>query len=473
MKKMFRSIAFVLMIPFIGNAQSGKLNLQQCIETAIRKNLQVTQAGLQSETEEVNWKQARMDLLPDLNGTASNGINQGRSIDPFTNNYVNQQINYANYGLSSGVTLFNGMSLRNSVKQTALAFEAAKMDWQQAKDNVTINTILAYLAVLNNQDLLVLAENQSVLSKKQVDRLVILDNDGAINPSLLSDLRGQYANDQLNIIDREAAVQSSLLTLCQLMNIPYDSSIKLEPVENVVMGDKYAETAESIYQVALKNFALIRAAGLRRQSAERGIRVAKGQLFPTLSLNGNVNTNYSSAARNDVFLNNTFVSSEDYVLVNGNPAPVFYKQANYSSQKIGYGKQLNNNLFTSFSLNLRIPIFNSFQSRNRVKLAQITLKNTEAIEATTKTQLQQNIEQAYINMNTALKRYKTLIEQVNAFSESFHAAEVRFNAGVGTSIDYLLAKNNLDRANVNLVTVRYDYLLRTKILDYYQGKQLW
>jgi len=66
-----------------------------------------------------------------------------------------------------------------------------------------------------------------------------------------------------------------------------------------------------------------------------------------------------------------------------------------------------------------------------------------------------------------------LLEQVDAYTESFRAAEIRFNNGVGTPVDYLTAKNNLDRANINLITAKYDYVLRTKILDYYQGKQLW
>ncbi len=106
-------------------------------------------------------------------------------------------------------------------------------------------------------------------------------------------------------------------------------------------------------------------------------------------------------------------------------------------------------------------------------MAQLTVKNTDIVAKTTRIQLQQNIEQAYINMNTASDRYRTLLEQVESFAESFRAAEIRFNAGVGNSIDYLTAKNNLERANVNLLNAKYDFVLRTKVLDYYQGKQLW
>jgi outer membrane protein len=167
------------------------------------------------------------------------------------------------------------------------------------------------------------------------------------------------------------------------------------------------------------------------------------------------------------------VTSDDYVIVGGNPTPVIRKQSNFSTQKISYSDQLKNNRNSGFSLDLQIPIFNQFFQRNRIKIAKINLKNSEFVASTTKTQLQLAIEQAYSNMTSASESYILLFEQVNAYTESFGAAEVRFNAGVGNSIDYLTAKNNLDRANIALINAKYNYVLRTKILDYYKGMRLW
>lgn len=472
MKNIFLSLSFIISYLFI-NGQGQKLTLQQCVETGLTNNLQVQQSDLQMQSDEINWKQAKLNLLPNLNGSVSHGINQGRSIDPFTNGYINQSITTGSYSLSSGVVLFNGFSLLNSVKQTSLAYQASKMDWQQAKDNITINIILAYLQVLSNEEQLQQAKNQLGLSKQQVDRLEVLNQQGAISPSDLSDLKGQYAGDQLSIINTQNALESSKLTLCQLMNIPYDKTMELEKISTESLATKYEDTPDKIYSTALTQLALVKAVDLRKLSAEKGLKVAKGELYPTLSLGANTNTNYSSAASQETFLNSTTVATSDYVTVNNTQYPVMSQVNNYSSQKIAYGKQLSNNRFTSFDLSLRIPIFNSLQARNRVKQAQLTLKNSEIIAATTKTELQQNIEQAYINMTSASDRYKTLMDQESAYSESYRIAEVRFNSGLGTPIDYLTAKNNLDRANINLINAKYDYVLRTKILDYYQGKPLW
>jgi len=472
MKKIL--IVVILTLDFLlVTSQQNKLTLQQAVETGIANNLDVLQSDLQAQTDEINWKQAKLNLLPDLTGNASHGINTGRSIDPFTNTYLNQNSNYASYSVNSNVTLFNGLSLQNIIKQNKLTYEASKMTLQQRKDNLTLNIILAYLQVLNSEDLLIQARNQMDLTKNQVDRLTLLDKEGAIAPSLLSDLKGQFAGEQLNIISSQNGLETAKINLSQLMNVPYDKNMAVERLDAAAFADKYADTPDKIYETALQQFAQIKAVDFTLQSSEKAVKVARGRLFPTLSFNAGIGTNYSNTASASTLINTTDVVSSDYVIVNGNQSPVIRKQNNFSTQKISYSDQLNNNRNSGFSLDMRIPIFNSFFQRNQIKLAKLVLKNNELVAKTTRTQLQQNIEQSYVNMTTASDRYKTLVEQVNAFTESFRAAEIRFNAGVGNSIDYLTAKNNLDRANINLINAQYDYVLRTKILDYYKGVKLW
>ncbi|RYY56661.1 MAG: TolC family protein, partial [Chitinophagaceae bacterium] len=232
-------------------------------------------------------------------------------------------------------------------------------------------------------------------------------------------------------------------------------------------------SANEIYQTALENLALVKAADLRKLSAEKGVQAAKGLLYPNLSLNGNLNTNYSSAAMQNTFLNRSDEETENYVLVGTTAYPLIVKQDNFNAEKIGYTKQLNNNLSNSISLSLRIPIFGNWQQRNRIRLAEVQLKNAQFVQQTTVTQLQQSVEQAHLNLSTAGNRYHTLDEQLAAYRELFRVSEILFNQGVGTSIDYLTAKNKLDQSNINSILAKYDYVLRTKILDYYRGRKLW
>jgi len=220
---------------------------------------------------------------------------------------------------------------------------------------------------------------------------------------------------------------------------------------------------------------LIKAVDLRQQSAVKAVKVARGQLFPTLSFGANVSTSYSSVARQNQYLNTSYGPSSDSAYVNSTTKyPVYKYQDNFSPlTKIGFQDQLDNNIYTSYGFTLNIPLFNSFLQRNRVKQAKINLRSRELTARSTRTQLNQSINQAYINMSSAADRYTTIVEQVNTFTESFRAAEIRFNEGVFNSVEYLTVKNSIDRANINLINARYDYVLRMKILDYYEGKPLW
>ena len=472
MKKIFFSACFLSFF-ILANGQANTINLQKAVETAIKNNLEVKQSDLRMQTAGVNWRQAKANLFPSLQGFANHGINQGRSIDPFTNSFVNQSINFAGYGLNTSLVIFNGLAIQNNIRQNALTYEATRMELQQQKDELTLSIILAYLQVLNNEDLLTQSRNQEAVSRQQVDRLNLLFQEGAIPPAQLYDLKGQLANDELSIVNNQNAVNGAKLTLSQLMNVPFDKTLQLEKLTIDQFSTNYDVTPDAIYKMALQQLAIVKAAQLRTQSAGKAIKTAKGDLYPNLVLSGNVTTNYSSAANRDIFLNTTEVTTPQYVMINGIKTAVISPKDNFQSQRIKYNEQLDNNLFTSLSLGLRIPIFNSLQARTRVRLAQIDQKNAEYVEQTTKTQLSQAIEQAYFNMTAAQNRYTVLTEQVTAFQESFRIAEIRFNEGAITSVDYIIAKNNLDRANLNLISARYDYVLRTKILDYYQSKPLW
>jgi outer membrane protein len=174
------------------------------------------------------------------------------------------------------------------------------------------------------------------------------------------------------------------------------------------------------------------------------------------------------------YVNTVYAPTSDSAIVSNVKYPVYKFRDNFTTPtKISYMDQLNNNVYTSFGFNLSIPIFNALLQRNRVKQAKINYKSAELTAKTTRTQLSRDIDMAYINMVSASDRYKVLLEQVSVFKESFHSAEVFFQQGVGNSVDYLTVKNNLDRANINLIIAKYDLVLRIKILDYYQGKQLW
>lgn len=424
-------------------AQNTPITLKQCVEAAIASNADVKQRDFQMQRERVGWKQGKDNLIPTLNGGIDHTLYTGRSIDPYTNSYVDQSYTSGGYSLGTNVTLFNGWRLLNTMKSTQYAYEASRMELQQQKDRAMLDVILAYLNILTNEDLLDQAKKQLEVSRKQVERLEIMNKEGAVKPSDLSDLKGQYADNQITIVNTQNNLNASKLTLAQLMNQPYRADLQVERLTAEQFGMDYTASTEDIYKIALEQLAIVKGAELRQKSAEKAVKATRGRLYPSIGFGGGINTNFSSLA----------------------------KDAN--DLKIGYYNQLKNNYRTNVGIGIDIPILNNFRVRNQLTLDKIDLKNAEFTAQTTQIQLKQNIERDHFNMEASLNRYKALAEQVAAYTESFRAAEVRFNEGASTSVDYLVAKNNMDRANINLIIARYDYVLRTKILDYYQGKTLW
>ncbi|AHM62875.1 outer membrane efflux protein [Flammeovirgaceae bacterium 311] len=421
-------------------SEANMLSLQEAIATGLRNNIEIRRSSVRTEAARVTYSQAKANQLPEIGATINHGLNQGRSIDPFTNSYVNQEITYATYSAGASLVLFSGLVQRNTIRQTDYAYSASELELQQARDNLTLNIILAYLQVLSNEDLVEVAIKQVAVTQQQLERLLVLHEKGAVNPPEIAEMTGQLKLEELSLANSRNTLQSARLALAQLMNVPYEGALELErvPLEELVMEDVTTSPQET-YARAIDELALVKAANLRTQSAVAGIKASRGLFYPTLLLNSNLNSNYSSAAT-----------------ING--------------ETIYYDDQLRNNIFSNIGITLRVPILSGLNSHYRLKLAKLDLQETDLAEENTRVQLRLDIEQAHLNMSNARERYQILQEQVAAFQEAFRAAEIRFNSGVGTPVDYLIAKNNLDRTGISLVTAKYDYLLRMRILEFYRGR---
>jgi outer membrane protein len=331
------------------------------------------------------------------------------------------------------------MSYVNAIKQSGLAYQAGKMDFQQVKDLTTLNIISLFLQTLNAEDQFAQANFQFSASKVNLDRETNLNNAGAVAPADYYNIKGAHANDALNIVNAQNNVTTARLNLLEAMGVPFNKEIRLVrlTVDNTPV--KYDQDASQVYATALNDLALIKAADLRVKAAEKEVLVYKGRLYPTLSLGAGVTTTYS-----------------DYAAP-GQTAPSFSTQFRSNYQ---YGP----------SLNLQIPILNYFQNRNNLRRAKLDLTDAQNTNTDTQVQLKQQVEQAYANMNAAFDRFQAATEQVAAYQAAFNAQEVKFNAGAITADIFVIAKNNLDFANTGLINAHYDYLIRIKILDYYQGK---
>ncbi|MET0299678.1 MAG: TolC family protein [Flavitalea sp.] len=439
MKKFIIVVLAVYFISADANAQQATyiMNLNQCIDSALRKNIVLQQARLSHQTANVNVHMAKTSQLPAVTGTVGQGINLGRNVDPFNNQYANQTINYGSYGVSGDMIIYNGGNIKNNIKRTESNAVAAREDLRLTGQQTVLNVILAYMQVLSTQEQLEMTRTQAKLSEEQLTRLKQKSDKGVVAPSQVSDLQGQLLNDQLAIVDLQNTLEWYKMELAQQMNIPYNKQIKLIKIDIDKMLTEYAPNNVDIYETAMENFPQIRAAKERSKGADYALKSARGLRYPQLFAGGTVGTVYTSSAET-------------------------------TTGKLGFSNQFLNNRAANFNVGIRIPILAS-NVRNNIKLADITLENVKLEEERTKNVVWQEIERGYVAMTNAYKRFRTLEEQLIAYRQSYKAAEARFVTGVDNSLDYLLSKNNLDRANINFINARYDFILKKKVLDFYQN----
>ncbi|WP_111684392.1 TolC family protein [Winogradskyella tangerina] len=463
-------ITILLLMAEVSYAQNQILQsytLDECIEIALENNLDLKSSNLRANTAKINHQQTKANLLPSINGTFNLGVNDGRSIDPFTNDFINQELTFSNMGLSLDMTIFNGFRLLNAAKQNKLNREAATLEVEAAEQDLVLNVTLTYLQVLNNKAVLELTKQRYEATKKQLKIQEDFYKNESGNPADYTDLLGQIANDETSILVSESNLNNSKRDLIRLMNLPGNVNVDAENLLLEMTG--YNLSADEVYNEALQNLLTFQANEKRIEAAKKGISVAKSQFTPEVSVFGGINTNYSSAAQIFNMTGTEIVDTGLFVTVDGQDLPVFNEQMNFDAQTISFEDQLDNNLNTVIGVSVSVPLFNGFRAKNNVALQKIQMEESMIELERTHLDIKNTIAQVHFDMQAAFNRYNSLLKQVEAYEESYRINEIRFNSGISNFLNYVTSKNNLDNARVNLANAKYDYLLRVKVLDYYRG----
>lgn len=424
--------------------------LIDCINYAYLNNIQVQQTQLNVFTSQLNLKQANFNRLPNLTGSTSVTNNVGRSIDPFTNIIVDQDVTSQSYGLNSNVTLFNGMGQVNSVRQSRAELAKSEYDLQNQKNNTALSIANLYLNILltTEQHKSALLSLQS--SQLQLERTTKLVGAGALPLQNELQAKQQVANDELLVIQAENSFELARLSLKQALQIPAFESFEIEVPE---LNDPETEALQldlnEVYQNSL-NMPNIKSAEAQVESNQYGIQVARASRYPSISLFGGLRSSYSSAAP-DQFPDPT--------------SPSGFKENTYLNQlDFNFGR------FVQVSLN--IPIFNRFQTNTNIGLAKINFENANLTYQSTLNQHRQTIEQAYYDARSAAKTYDATKRQVEALMESYRNVEQRLEFGATNAVEYNQIKNDFNRAQNDLIRSKYDFIFKMKVLDFYQGKPL-
>ena len=448
------------------------LSLEQCIDYALKNNIQIKQSEVNTEVSDINLVQSQASLLPALNANASHTYNFGTTIDRYTNKFANTQVLSQNLGLSVDFTLFNGLQTINTIHQNRYLYLSSKCNVDKMKNDVSLNVATAYLQILYNTEAVENARNQIKVTTAQSERAKKLVEAGSVAKGSYLDIMAQVATEELNLTNAENQLSISYLSLAQLLNLPSAQGLRIVKPEINIEGQPLlaAGDANQIYTTALGILPEIKSADYNVKSAEKGLDVAWGGLSPRLSLSAFYGTGYSGL--NKRLIGDPILGYQPNGDLTSSGETVFSPYLTNATETTPFLKQYNANKNQSIGFYLTIPIFNRFQVRTSISRARMQMLNAELQMESTKLQVQKNVQQALVDANAGLKKYYASTKAVEAIAESFKYTEQKFNVGIVNTNDYNDSKNKLIKAQSDLLQAKYEYLFKTKVLDFYQGKPL-
>ncbi|WP_221393957.1 TolC family protein [Dyadobacter sp. NIV53] len=428
---MKRILFLICFFPFVTQAQQ-KLSLRECVELLTKNNLTYKQGNLQAESANAQLHQTKSLILPQIYISANNSLNIGRSIDQYTNEYIDQVFHYSSFGAGMSVPVYQGGKLQNQIRQNILLKESAMENRTAVLNTQTILLMQGYVNVLATKALYEAARQQVESSEVQVNRVDKQVNAGVLGNNTLYEIKAQLANDKFDQVTALNNYRTARLALFQRINIPADDSLELEallPVDNV----QESLTASVLYDQAQKTFPEAKSADLYYKSFAYQVKSIKALNYPSLILGANIGAFFASTNSN-----------------------------------LDYFNQLNATRNGSVNLGLNIPIMGRWVTRPRVELAKVQERLAQNQQDVTQQILRQSIEQAVLDMNAAADKHSAAQGQVESLTASFAVVESKLNAGTANIFEYSLAKANLAKAQANAIQAKYQFLMQQRLLQYYR-----
>ena len=471
------SLMTLLLVSASATAQSAEGNvwsLQRCLEHALEHNLQLQQAELGLVRGALAETSAKGAFLPNLNASSSYGVNIGQRIDPFTNEFASDAVQSSNYGMSSGLTLFNGFQNHLNLRRARLGLELAQTNVEIAQNTLALNLASAYLNVLFQKEFLTIAQLNADATGRQVDRVQKLVNAGAAAESDLYDVLAQQAADQSSVVAAENGVTISKLALSQLLQLSGEEADNLDvapPSDDLIESTQLPLSADAAVTFALQAFPDMKAAELQVTDAYLGLDLAKAQRMPRITGSYSVGSGYSQNRQTLVTDPvtqevNIPTTNEDIVLTTS----IVVQEGEFET--MSFQDQFSNNLNQSVFFSLSLPIFNGFGIETNIDRAEVDVLAAKLSQEQTAQALTQTVEQSWADARAAQRTFEANDRALEAASLAMTNAEARFEAGAISALEYADARTRLDNARINALRTQYDFVFKTRILDFYLGRPL-
>lgn len=440
------SIFLIVTTGSLLNGQTKKVwSLDDCIQYALEKNIQVQKALVSNSISNEDLNLAKAAKYPSLNGSVRQNFNWNNVTDNTTGATVFKGTNGVNVSASSGMTVYDGSRLRNAVKQSETNLEADKYNTEVIKETVSLNVLNAYLQVLFAEEQVKNNENQISSLAEQLNLADERLRLGAIANSDYLQVKSLLATEKQTLATAQSQLALNRIALMQLMEYPISSDFQIQyPNLDSLINQKRTPDPVEVYQTALGIKPEVKNAELLKNSSQLSIDIAKAGHYPNISLNTGVSSSYSG-------YQTSFSTS--------------YKQGSF-------GSQLSRNISPSIGLSASIPIYLNRQVKTNVEIAKLNLNDAELNEFNTKDVLRKAIEQACQNVISNQIEYEASLEAYNAVKESFDVASEKYSQGLMGSVDFLIQKTTFISTESTFLQSKYNLIFSYKVLDFYSGQPL-
>lgn len=412
-------------------------DLRKCISYAIEHNLSIKRQEATLDQNKVDLNTAQWSRLPNVNGSVGQSFNFGRALQA-DNTYGNRNTQSTNFSIGTNIPLFTGLQIPNNIALAKLNLKAAIEDLNKAKEDISIQVTSYYLQVLFNEELAKVAHNQVALSKEQLERKVAFFKNGKSSEAEVYEAKSRLAQDEMSAIQADNNYQLALLDLAQALELPTPEGFRIAaPQIEDITGT--LSLPDDVYAQALLNKPSIKAAQYRLEGASKSIRIAQSGWFPQLNFSAGLSTNYYNIS---------------------------------GIENASFSRQWHQNFNKYLQFSLSIPLFNRFETRNRVKSARIQRNALSWQLEESKKTLYKEIQQAYYNAIAAEAKYKSSRTASEAAEATFNLMSEKYANGKATATEYNEMRTSWMKALSDHIQARYDYLFRSKILEFYQGVPL-
>ena len=420
------------------NAETRQWSLRECCDYAVEHNISIKQQENQCRQQELELSTAKNSRLPDLSASAGQNFSFGRGLTA-ENTYSNTNTSSTSFSLGTSVPIFTGFRIPNQIKLNQLNLQSATADLEKAKNDIRLQVAEAYVQILYDMEMADVAHRQIEIDSAQVARLQAFVNNGKAAEAELSQQKATLASSRLTATQADNNTRLAILALTQLLELPSPDGFSIVRPDLSGISGLSGLTPDLIYAEALGVKPEILSQQLKLKGMEHSIKIAQADNYPTLSLSGGLGTNY-------------------------------YTTSGFKSDS--FGKQLKNNFSQYIGVNLNVPIFNRFQTRNNIRSARINQENQQLQLDNTKKTLYKEIQQVYYNALNAQTKEKSSEEAVQSSKDAFELMQAKYENGKATITEFNESKNNYLKSESDLVQARYENLYQQALLEFYRGRDL-